>query len=200
MSRFEPILKSDVALSRGWLGYRAPIQACTLNKQKRSSLASTIPVHPSSHRTLRLTRRRASLARGEVNAQRAPVVGECLSSGERAPDARAANVRRRSHAEMFFHVNLERNITLEPRHFGARMRAVLEEKLRHEVREQATQGCETRDGRRVGSNFFTTLRCADRRDRARARTDEGRCAIERRLRERALVGMVSLSWSRAWIM
>ena len=34
---------------------------------------------------------------------------------------------------MFFHVNLERNITLEPRHFGARMRAVLEEKLRHEV-------------------------------------------------------------------
>lgn len=35
---------------------------------------------------------------------------------------------------MFFHLQLERNITLEPRHFGARMREVLEEKLKHEVR------------------------------------------------------------------
>jgi hypothetical protein len=34
---------------------------------------------------------------------------------------------------MFFHLQLERNITLEPRHFGARMREVLEEKLKHEV-------------------------------------------------------------------
>jgi len=35
---------------------------------------------------------------------------------------------------MFFHLQLERNITLGPRHFGARMREVLEEKLKHEVR------------------------------------------------------------------
>ena len=47
---------------------------------------------------------------------------------------------------MFFHVKLERNITLEPRHFGARMRAVLEEKLRHEVRERSTQDWEMRGG------------------------------------------------------
>ena len=37
---------------------------------------------------------------------------------------------------MFFHVKLERNITLEPRHFGSRMNAVLEEKLRNEVRAE----------------------------------------------------------------
>lgn len=37
---------------------------------------------------------------------------------------------------MFFHVKLERNITLEPRHFGSRMKAVLEEKLRNEVRAE----------------------------------------------------------------
>lgn len=34
---------------------------------------------------------------------------------------------------MFFHLQLERNITLEPKHFGARMREVLEAKLKHEV-------------------------------------------------------------------
>ena len=34
---------------------------------------------------------------------------------------------------MFFHVKLEKNIVLEPRHFGARMRDVLTEKLKLEV-------------------------------------------------------------------
>ena len=47
---------------------------------------------------------------------------------------------------MFFHVNLERNITLEPRHFGARMKAVLEEKLRHEVRRRSCEARERRGG------------------------------------------------------
>ena len=47
---------------------------------------------------------------------------------------------------MFFHVNLERNITLEPRHFGARMKAVLEEKLRHEVRRRSSEARERRGG------------------------------------------------------
>jgi len=47
---------------------------------------------------------------------------------------------------MFFHVNLERNITLEPRHFGARMKAVLEEKLRHEVRRRLSEARERRGG------------------------------------------------------
>lgn len=47
---------------------------------------------------------------------------------------------------MFFHVNLERNITLEPRHFGARMKAVLEQKLRHEVRRRSSEARERRGG------------------------------------------------------
>jgi len=34
---------------------------------------------------------------------------------------------------MFFHLKLEKNVTLEPKHFGARLRDVLEAKLRHEV-------------------------------------------------------------------
>ena len=46
---------------------------------------------------------------------------------------------------MFFHVKLERNITLEPRHFGSRMNAVLEEKLRNEVRAERDRS-DARDG------------------------------------------------------
>ena len=46
---------------------------------------------------------------------------------------------------MFFHVKLERNITLEPRHFSSRMNAVLEEKLRNEVRAERDRS-DARDG------------------------------------------------------
>jgi len=35
---------------------------------------------------------------------------------------------------MFFHLNLDKHVLLEPRHFGKNMREVLEEKLRNEVR------------------------------------------------------------------
>jgi hypothetical protein len=35
---------------------------------------------------------------------------------------------------MFFHINLDKNIILEARHFGRNMREVLHEKLKNEVR------------------------------------------------------------------
>lgn len=35
---------------------------------------------------------------------------------------------------MFFHINLEKNIVLEPRHFGKNLQEVLREKLKNEVR------------------------------------------------------------------
>lgn len=39
---------------------------------------------------------------------------------------------------MFFHINLEKNIILEARHFGKNMREVLHEKLKNEVRVRAS--------------------------------------------------------------
>lgn len=36
---------------------------------------------------------------------------------------------------MFFHIKLEKTIVLEPRHFGKKMREVLHERLKHEVRD-----------------------------------------------------------------
>ena len=41
---------------------------------------------------------------------------------------------RRARSSMFFHLNLDKHVLLEPRHFGKNMREVLEEKLRNEVR------------------------------------------------------------------
>ena len=35
---------------------------------------------------------------------------------------------------MFFHVRREKNVVLEPRHFGARMKDVIMEKIKLEVR------------------------------------------------------------------
>jgi len=35
---------------------------------------------------------------------------------------------------MFFHLKLDKNVLLEPRHFGKNMQEVLREKLRSEVR------------------------------------------------------------------
>lgn len=35
---------------------------------------------------------------------------------------------------MFFHINLDKNIVLEPRHFGKNLQEVLREKLKNEVR------------------------------------------------------------------
>ena len=52
---------------------------------------------------------------------------------------------------MFFHVKLERNITLEPRLFGSRMNAVLEEKLRNEVRAERDRS-DARDGAHARDN------------------------------------------------
>jgi len=49
---------------------------------------------------------------------------------------RAGRIRagRRARSSMFFHLNLDKHVLLEPRHFGKNMREVLEEKLRNEVR------------------------------------------------------------------
>ena len=57
----------------------------------------------------------------------------------------------RAEITMFFHVKLERNITLEPRHFGRRMNAVLEEKLRNEVRAERDRS-DARDGAHARDN------------------------------------------------
>jgi len=39
---------------------------------------------------------------------------------------------------MFFHINLEKNIVLEPRHFGKNLQEVLREKLKNEVEGSCT--------------------------------------------------------------
>ena len=129
--------------------------------------------------------------------------------------ARASSSSSRDHRSpivMFFHVNLERNITLEPRHFGARTKAVLEEKLRHEVRRRPREARDRRggaqDARRAGAPHGG--RGPRRIEGARATRGEriegvkevtdasdGRLN-DRRSRARAREGMGSSSWSRGW--
>ena len=52
----------------------------------------------------------------------------------RRPARGADRAGRRARSSMFFHLNLDKHVLLEPRHFGKNMREVLEEKLRNEVR------------------------------------------------------------------
>ena len=75
---------------------------------------------------------------------------------------------------MFFHINLDKNIILEARHFGRNMREVLHEKLKNEVRAfmpiarflPPAKKTRTRsiplDGDERGGSFFVE-RCASAR-------------------------------------
>jgi hypothetical protein len=55
---------------------------------------------------------------------------------------------------MFFHVRREKNVVLEPRHFGARMKDVIMEKIKLEVRLLHIEEEEDDDEDDDGSRFF----------------------------------------------
>ena len=57
---------------------------------------------------------------------------------------------------MFFHVRREKNVVLEPRHFGARMKDVIMEKIKLEVRLLHIEE-EDDDEDDDGSRFFDFL-------------------------------------------
>lgn len=70
--------------------------------------------------------------RDAVAARRRGRRGEARArAGARERRERADRSRR---AKMFFHLKLDKNVLLEPRHFGKNMQEVLREKLRSEVR------------------------------------------------------------------
>ena len=58
---------------------------------------------------------------------------------------------------MFFHVRREKNVVLEPRHFGARMKDVIMEKIKLEVRLLHIEEEEDDDEDDDGSCFFDFL-------------------------------------------
>ena len=71
------------------------------------------------------THQRCSFGRvhqGEREREREREVQRDISRGENWSD------------RMFFHVRREKNVVLEPRHFGARMKDVIMEKIKLEVR------------------------------------------------------------------
>lgn len=57
---------------------------------------------------------------------------------------------------MFFHVRREKNVVLEPRHFGARMKDVIMEKIKLEVRLLHIEE-ETRTTALVSLIFWTEI-------------------------------------------